>query len=134
MITHSEHPMSYEINLADVVDEVTQAFQRYEHALVHNQVEELDRLFWHSPHTMRYGAGENLYGYAQIQAFRAARPGAGLARTVTRTQLTTYGRDFATTHLEFSRAGSDKVGRQTQTWLRLPEGWRVVSAHVSAMQ
>lgn len=126
--------MTYEINLPDVVDEVTQAFQGYEHALVHNHIEALDRLFWHSPHTMRYGAGENLYGYAQIQAFRAARPSAGLARTVTRTQLTTYGRDFATTHLEFSRAGSDKVGRQTQTWLRLPEGWRVVSAHVSAMQ
>ncbi|MET1113677.1 MAG: oxalurate catabolism protein HpxZ [Comamonas sp.] len=126
--------MTYEINLPEVVEEVTQAFARYEQALVHNLVDELDLLFWHSPHTMRYGAGENLYGYAEIQAFRAARPGAGLARTVTRSQLTTFGRDFATTHLEFSRAGSDRVGRQTQTWLRRPEGWRVVSAHVSLMQ
>ena len=126
--------MKHEINLPDVVEEVTQVFARYEHALVHNEVEELDRLFWHSPHTMRYGAGENLYGYDEIQAFRASRPSAGLARTVTRTQITTFGRDVATTHIEFSRAGSDRVGRQTQTWLRLPEGWRVVSAHVSVMQ
>ncbi len=123
--------MTHDINLPDVLAEVTAVFARYEHALVHNEVEVLDALFWNSPHTLRYGAGENLYGFEQIQAFRAGRPATGLARTILRTVVTTYGRDFATTNVEFQRVGSDKLGRQSQTWLRLPEGWRVVSAHVS---
>ena len=122
-----------QINLPDVVAEVCAAFDRYEDALIHNKVEVLDELFWNSPHTLRYGATENLYGYPEIQAFRAGRPSTGLARTLGRTVITTYGRDVATANTEFHRAGSDRVGRQSQTWLRTPEGWRVVAAHVSLM-
>ncbi|MFY1892545.1 oxalurate catabolism protein HpxZ [Achromobacter xylosoxidans] len=122
-----------DINLPDVVAEVTVAFARYEAALVGNQVEVLDELFWNSPHTLRYGAAENLYGYDAIRAFRAGRPPQGLARRVLRTAITTYGRDFATTNIEFQRDGSDRIGRQSQTWMRTPQGWRVVSAHVSLM-
>ncbi|MFY2060064.1 oxalurate catabolism protein HpxZ [Achromobacter xylosoxidans] len=122
-----------DINLPDVVAEVTVAFARYEAALVGNQVEVLDELFWNSPHTLRYGAAENLYGYDAIRAFRAGRSPQGLARRVLRTAITTYGRDFATTNIEFQRDGSDRIGRQSQTWIRTPQGWRVVSAHVSLM-
>lgn len=100
-----------DINLPDVVAEVTVAFARYEAALVANQVEVLDELFWNSPHTLRYGAGENLYGYDAIRAFRAGRSPQGLARQVLRTAITTYGHDFATTNIEFQRDGSDRVGR-----------------------
>ncbi|BEG75199.1 oxalurate catabolism protein HpxZ [Achromobacter xylosoxidans] len=122
-----------DINLPDVVAEVTVAFARYEAALVGNQVEVLDELFWNSPHTLRYGAAENLYGYDAIRAFRAGRSPQGLARRVLRTAITTYGHDFATTNIEFQRDGSDRIGRQSQTWIRTPQGWRVVSAHVSLM-
>ena len=121
------------VNLPDVAAEVAAALERYEHALVHNEVEVLDELFWNSPHTIRFGAGENLYGRDEILAFRKARPSKGLARTVTRTQITTFGRDFAVAHCEFLRDGNPKPGRQTQTWIRTPEGWRVASAHVSQM-
>lgn len=122
-----------DINLPDVVAEVTAALDRYETALVNNQVEVLDALFWNSPHTLRYGTGENLYGYDAIRAFRAARSPQGLARRVLRAIVTTYGQDFATANLEFQRDGSDRIGRQSQTWMRTPEGWRVVAAHVSLM-
>ena len=122
-----------DINLPDIVAEVTAAFARYETALVNNQVEVLDELFWNSPHTLRYGAGENLYGYDAIRAFRAGRSPQGLARRVLRTAITTYGRDFATANIEFQRDSSDRIGRQSQTWMRTPDGWRVVSAHVSLM-
>ena len=122
-----------EINLPDVVAEVTAAFERYETALVNNQVDVLDTLFWDGPHTLRYGAGENLYGYDAIRAFRAGRSPQGLARRVLRTAITTYGTDFATANLEFQRDGSERIGRQSQTWMRTPAGWRVVSAHVSLM-
>ena len=122
-----------EINLPDVVAEVTAAFERYETALVNNQVDVLDTLFWDSPHTLRYGAGENLYGYDAIRAFRAGRSPQGLARRVLRTAITTYGTHFATANLEFQRDGSERIGRQSQTWMRTPAGWRVVSAHVSLM-
>jgi hypothetical protein len=115
-----------EIDIPEVVAEVTAAFARYEQALVTNDVAVLDELFWNSPHTLRYGATENLYGYAQIAAFRAGRR---LFNTV----ITTYGRDFATANTEFQREGSDRTGRQSQTWLRMPEGWRVVAAHVSLL-
>ncbi len=121
------------INLPDVLAEVTAAFARYEDALVTNKVDVLDELFWDSPHTLRYGATENLYGYAAIQAFRAGRPAQGLERSVLKTVITTYGRDFATANIEFQRAGSTRSGRQSQTWLRTPEGWRVVAAHVSLL-
>ena len=126
-------PPAVDINRPDVLAEVTAAFARYEAALVANDVVTLDELFWHSPHTLRYGAGENLYGIDAIRAFRNARPATGLARAILRTQITTYGDGFATTHVEFQRSGSVRIGRQTQTWVRLPQGWRVVSAHVSSM-
>jgi hypothetical protein len=122
-----------QINLPDVLIEVTAAFARYEQALVGNDVAVLDELFWNSPHTLRYGATENLYGYDAICAFRAARPAQGLARTVLKTVITTYGRDFATANIEFDRANSARPGRQSQTWMRTPEGWRVVAAHVSLL-
>jgi Protein of unknown function (DUF3225) len=115
----------------EVLAEVQAAFARYEDALVNNKVEVLDELFWRSPRTVRYGSGENLYGHDEIAAFRAARSPAGLARRLQRTVITTYGRDFATAMTEFVRDGSAAVGRQSQTWVRMPEGWRVVAAHVS---
>src|SRR6185295_118158 len=99
-----------DINRPDVLAEVAAAFERYERALVGNDVAVLDELFWDSPHTLRYGVGENLYGIDAIRAFRAARPATGLARTVLRTQVTTYGRDFATTHIEFQRDGGTRPG------------------------
>jgi len=121
------------VNQAEVLDEVTAVFRRYEEALVGNDVGTLDELFWNSPHTLRYGVGENLYGYDAIKAFRASRPAIGLAREILRTQITTYGDRFATTHIEFMREGSSRTGRQTQTWIKTPQGWRVVSAHVSLL-
>ena len=125
--------MEPEINRPDVLAEVTAAFARYEDALVHNKVEVLDALFWDSPHTLRYGATENLYGADEIAAFRAARPSQGLMRELLRTVLTTYGEDFATANCEFRREGSARTGRQSQTWLRTARGWRVVAAHVSLL-
>ena len=122
-----------DINRPDVLAEVTAAFARYEAALVGNDVATLDELFWDSPHTLRYGAGENLYGIQAIRAYRSARPATGLARAILRTQITTYGDSFAATHVEFQRVGGERLGRQTQTWVKLPQGWRVVSAHVSLM-
>jgi len=123
----------FEINRPDVVAEVTRAFERYEAALVGNDVAALDELFWNDERALRYGATENLYGYAAIAAFRAARPAAGLARRITRTVITTFGADFATTNMEFERAGDARKGRQSQTWVRTPEGWRIVAAHVSPL-
>lgn len=120
-----------QINLPEVIAEVTAAFQRYEAALVSNDVAVLDELFWNSAHTIRYGATENLYGYEAIATFRANRSATNLARSLKNTVITTYGQDFATVNTEFQRQGSDKIGRQSQTWLKTPEGWRVVSAHVS---
>ena len=122
-----------EIDLPDVLAEVTAQFERYEKALVSNDVAVLDELFRNAPQTLRYGIGENLYGYREIMAFRAARSPAGLMRRTDRTVITTYGRDTAVASTLFYRdawAGS-KVGRQMQTWIRFPEGWRIVAAHVS---
>lgn len=122
------------INLPDVLAEVTAAFARYEHALVHNEVDQLDALFFHSPHTVRYGATECLYGIDAIREFRSGRSPAGLARSLRHTRITTYGRDFATASTEFTRDGSARTGRQQQTWVRMPcQGWCVVAAHVSLM-
>ncbi len=120
-----------QINLPTVLAEVTEAFARYEQALVSNDVAVLDELFWNSPHTLRYGIGENLYGYDEIRSFRANRPAIGLAREVLRTVITTYGHDFATANIEFRRESAARSGRQSQTWMRTPQGWRVVAAHVS---
>lgn len=120
-----------EINIPEVVAEVAAAFRRYETALVANDVATLDELFWKDERTLRFGATEDLYGYAEIAAFRAGRSPAGLARELRRTVITTFGRDFATANTEFRRAGVARLGRQSQTWVRTPEGWRVVAAHVS---
>lgn len=122
-----------QINLPDVHAEVCAVFARYEDALVHNQVDVLDELFWASPHTVRYGAGENLHGIDAIRAFRLARPAQGLARELHHTVITTYGRDCATAMTEFRREGSARTGRQSQTWCRLDGRWVVVAAHVSLL-
>ena len=121
-----------EIDLPDVVAEVAAQFVRYEKALVTNDVAVLDELFRNDSRTLRYGIAENLYGYDAIMAFRAARSPAGLMRTTDRTVITTYGRDSAVASTLFYRDGAPgKVGRQMQTWVRFPEGWRIVAAHVS---
>jgi hypothetical protein len=123
-----------EIDLPEVVAEVRTAFERYERALVSNDVAALDAIFRNDPRSIRYGVGENLHGYKEIEAFRAARSPVGLARTLSKTVITTYGRDFAVASTLFHRASmSGKVGRQMQTWVRCPEGWRVVAAHVSVI-
>ncbi len=120
-----------DINLPHVHAEVSAVFARYEDALVHNKVEVLDELFWPSEHTVRYGVAENLIGIEAIRAFRASRPSQGLARKLHHTVITTYGHDFATAMTEFRREGGNKLGRQSQTWTRFSQGWRVVAAHVS---
>ncbi|MCA3654258.1 MAG: oxalurate catabolism protein HpxZ [Methylobacterium sp.] len=123
-----------EIDIPEVKAEVEAAFAEYERALVTNDVETLDRLFLNSEKTVRYGGAENLYGYAEIAAFRAARSPLGLERRLERTLITTYGRDMATAWTLFRRDSmAGKVGRQSQVWLRSPEGWRVVAAHVSVI-
>ena len=122
-----------DINLPDVHAELCAVFARYEDALVHNKVEVLDELFWPSAHTVRYGVAENLHGIEAIRAFRNARPAVGLARTLSNTCITTYGRDHGTAMTEFHREGSTRNGRQSQTWVRFAEGWRVVAAHVSLL-
>lgn len=122
-----------DINLPDVLAEVQHYSDLYEDALVNNDVARLDALFWNSAHTLRFGVTENLYGYSEICAFRAARPVQGLQRTVLKTVITTYGRDAATVNIEFQRLGSAHTGRQSQTWMRTEAGWRVVAAHVSLL-
>jgi len=122
-----------DINRPEVLAEMQAIFARYEDALVNNRVAVLDELFWPSEHTVRYGVGENLHGIEAIRAFRLARPSAGLARTLKNTVITTYGRDFATAMTEYQREGNPRIGRQSQTWVRFAEGWRVVAAHVSLM-
>lgn len=120
------------INDPAVLAEVTAAFARYEAALVSNDVEALDALFWDSPLTIRYGTGENLYGIEEIRAFRAGRSPAGLMRSLERTVITTFGTDFATASTLFRRDGaSGRIGRQMQSWARTADGWRVVAASVS---
>jgi hypothetical protein len=121
-----------EINIPEIHAEVTEVFGRYERALITNDVATLDELFKDAPYTVRYGGAENLYGYAEIKAFRAARPSQGLMRTLVRTVITTFGQDFATASTMFHRVAG-KIGRQQQTWVRFPDGWRVVAAHVSTI-
>ena len=126
--------MPEDVDRPEVVAEVRERFERYERALVGNDVAALDALFWPAPATVRYGVTENLYGIEAIRAFRAARPAAGLARSLARTVITTFGTDVATTMTEFRREGSAAIGRQSQTWVRFAGlGWRVVAAHVSVL-
>ena len=123
-----------DIDIPEVKAEVADAFARYETALVTNDVATLTELFWADPRTLRYGGGENLYGIDEIAAFRAARSPVGLERATERTAITTFGRDFATASTLFRRESAPgKVGRQMQTWVRFPQGWRVVAAHVSVI-
>jgi hypothetical protein len=118
-----------EINKPQILAEVTAAFRRYEAALVGNDIAILDELFWDSRHTLRYGIGENLHGHDAIAGFRAARSPLGLARELRNTVITTFGDAFAVANTEFLRNGGE--GRQSQAWVRMPEGWRIVAAHVS---
>jgi hypothetical protein len=121
-----------EIDNPQVLAEVTAAFLRYETAIVTNDVKTLNSLFRNDPRTLRYGGGENLYGFEAIEAFRAGRSPAGLARRTDSIVITTYGHDFAVASTLFYRdTAPGKVGRQMQTWVRFPEGWRIVAAHVS---
>jgi ketosteroid isomerase-like protein len=122
-----------EINIPEVVAEVTQAFQRYEGALVNNDVAVLDALFWNNTCTLRFGIAENLYGYDAIAAFRSGRPAIDLTRHLRNTVIVSYGRDLATANTEFQREGSDLTGRQSHVWLRTDDGWRIAAAHVSLM-
>jgi hypothetical protein len=120
-----------EINDPKVMAEVGAAFQRYQDAIIENDVAVLNELFWDNGLTLRYGTGENLYGHEAIAAFRTTRSAAQHAREETRRVVTTYGKDYATTNIEFTRQG--RHGRQSQAWVRTPEGWRIVAAHVSYM-
>ena len=124
-----------EVDLPEVVAEVRQAFERYEQALVSNNVAALDAMFCQDERTIRYGVGENLYGHKEVAAFRAARSPINLMRTRARTVITTYGRDFAVASTLFHRESlPGKVGRQMQSWVRFEDGWRVVAAHVSIIE
>ncbi len=121
------------INEKEALIEMQAAFARYEQALTSNDTATLDELFWDSPHTIRYGVMENLYGIGNIRAFRSARSPAGLERTIWDTVITTFGQDFATASTLFRRAPG-KLGRQQQSWVRTEAGWRVVAAHVSVIE
>jgi hypothetical protein len=144
LLVHFDPKLTMKINDPQVLADVTAAFNAYEQALVSNDVETLDALFWQSPLTIRYGAGENLYGIDEIKAFRLARPSTGLERSLQRTVITTYGDSHATAMTEFMRPGfvvdgkPVTVGRQSQTWVKTEEpgygGWRVVAAHVSLLK
>lgn len=123
------------VNDPQTLAEVEAEFARYEIALTTNDVAALDDFFWRDARVIRYGGGENLYGFDEIAAFRAARSPAGLERDLARTVITTFGRDTATASTLFTRTSAPgKVGRQMQTWARMPEGWRIVAAHVSVIQ
>lgn len=113
--------------------EIVALVERYEDALGHNDIATLDAMFWRSEQVVRFGVGENLYGEAEIAEFRRRRTGGSPQRTVRRIAITTFGRDFAVANVEFQRLGSETNGRQSQSWARLPEGWRIVAAHVSLM-
>jgi hypothetical protein len=123
------------INDPETHRELTELYPQYETALVENDVETLTRMFWASPFAMRYGVTENLYGIDEIEAFRKARPAVGLARKVTHIEIVTFGTDYGSITLEFERDTPTRLvrGRQTQVWVRLPEGWRIVAAHVSLL-
>jgi ketosteroid isomerase-like protein len=123
--------MMLEINIPEVLAEVTEAFLRYERALVANDIPALDGLVWVSPHTVRYGIAENQYGSEAIAKFRRTRPPIDLARDLQNTAITTFGRDFAIANTEFRGRGAPASGRQSQVWVRTGAGWQIVAAHVS---
>ena len=124
-----------DLNIPSVVAALAAVYERYETALVGNDVPVLQELFWNSPLAIRYGATENLYGYAEIEAFRKSRPSVGLARKIVRKEIVTFGQETGAVNIEFHRTieGLDRIGRQSQFWRKFPEGWRIVSAHVSVI-
>ena len=136
-ITAADQTEDVQTNDPQALAELSQAFELYEDALVHNKVDVLDALFWDSPHTLRYGAKENLNGYDEIKTFRATRPSAGLSRNILQRHIVTFGSRMGVANVTFARSGEPRIGRQSQTWLKLgddfADGWRVVSAHVSWM-
>lgn len=124
-----------DVNLPEVVAELRELYPRYEQALVSNDVDTLVAMFWSAPEVMRFGATENLYGHEELEAFRKNRPAANLSRTVSRLEIVSFGRDFGSITLEFERDAASGIvrGRQSQVWVRFPQGWRIVSAHVSLL-
>jgi AtzH-like len=123
-----------EVNIPEVVAELSAAFDAYERALTNNDIETLNALFWNSPHTLRYGVGEISYGHAEIAEFRRRRSAVDQRRTLRNRRISTFGRDFGVADTEYIPAGApDKTGRQSQTWVRTDDGWKIVSAHVSFM-
>ena len=138
MTTATADPIAdIQTNLPQALAELHRAFDLYEDALVHNKVDVLDALFWDSPQTLRYGAKENLNGYDEIKAFRAARPSVGLSRDILDLDIVTFGSSMGVANTTFRRPTEPRIGRQSQTWVKFDgdfaEGWRVVSAHVSWM-
>lgn len=126
--------MHNEINIPAVLAEITECFYRYEKALIENDVEILDKLFFENEQTIRYGVSEDLYGYKEIESFRKSRSAKGLNRTLKRTSITSYGENMAVTNTEFTRQGESRIGRQSQTWVKFSDGWKIVTAHVSLMK
>ena len=126
---------SLEINNPEALQELEEAFEGYERALLANEPAELDAYFWRSELALRYGVAENLYGYDEISAYRQRRAQQGGApqRDIVRKVITTFGRDFGTANIDYVRRNGRK-GRQSQTWVRMPDGWRIVAAHVSLLQ
>ena len=124
------------INDPEVVAELRALYPLYETALINNDIETLTKMFWASPYAIRFGTGENLYGVDEIESFRKSRPAVNLARRVVRLEIVSFGKDFGSVTLEFERNTSTGVvrGRQSQVWVRLNEGWRIVSAHVSMLR
>ena len=124
-----------QINDPATVAELRALYPLYEEALINNDVETLTRMFWSSPYAIRLGANENLYGINEIEDFRKSRPAANLDRRIVRLEVVTFGKDFGSITLEFERNTANTLvrGRQSQVWVRLPEGWRIVSAHVSIL-
>jgi hypothetical protein len=125
-----------QVNIPEVLTELRELYPQYEQALITNDVETLVGMFWASPFAMRFGVTENLYGENELEAFRKSRPAANLARTVKRIDIVSFGYDFASITLEFERTTPNGLsrGRQSQTWVRLDQGWRIVSAHVSLLK
>jgi hypothetical protein len=124
-----------QINHPEIIEELRTLYPQYEKALIENDVDTLVAMFWASPHVMRFGVTENLYGHDELEAFRKARPANNLMRRVSRLEIVSFGSDFASITLEFERKAAQSVvrGRQSQVWVRLPQGWRIVSAHVSLL-
>lgn len=135
--TTADQTVDIQTNSAQALAELQQAFDLYEDALVYNKVDVLDALFWDSPHTLRYGAKENLNGYDEIKAFRASRPSVGLNRNILERHIVTFGSHMGVANVTFARSSEPRIGRQSQTWVKFDldfaDGWRVVSAHVSWM-